>query len=65
MSDLAEVAAWSGQNQGGLSMPISTILVIAVIIAGITFFAIALRPPPLYSDPDLHKHKDVDVEKDK
>ena len=65
-SDLAEVAAWSGQNQGGLSMPIGTIIMIAVLIASITFLALVLRPPPLYSDPEaLPKHKDADDEKDK
>jgi len=52
-------------NQGDLSMPIETILMIVALIAAILVLAIGLRPPPLYSDPEaLPKRKDSNAEKD-
>jgi len=52
-------------NQGDLSMPIETILMIVALIAAILVLAIGLRPPPLYSDPEaLPKRKDSNDEKD-
>jgi len=52
-------------NQGDLSMPIETILMIVALIAAILVLAIGLRPPPLYSDPErLPKREDSNAEKD-
>ena len=47
-------------------MSIGTILMIAGLIAAVLVLAIGLRPPPLYSDPEmLPKREDSNAEKDK
>ena len=58
-------ASKSGANQGDLSMPIETILMIVALIVAILVLAIGLRPPPLYSDKErLPKREDLNAEKD-
>jgi hypothetical protein len=58
-------ASKSGANQGDLSMPIETILMIVALIVAILVLAIGLRPPPLYSDKErLPKREDLNAKKD-
>lgn len=46
-------------------MSIVTILALAAGFIAFTFLLIALRPPPLYSDPEaLPKRKDLNAEKE-
>ena len=64
-SERLSAANKSGANQGDLSMPIETILMIVALIVAILVLAIGLRPPPLYSDKErLPKREDLNAKKD-